>query len=294
MGQRGQRQIGRAPDERVAHQRDGRHRLEVAIGQDHALGDAGRAPGADDHHRVVGRLDGFDDRLHAVEPGLQRRPERGLGVQADQQPQLRQVGCDPLDQRGERTLEDQGDAVEEVELGPVLIGLVARVDRAPDGAGPRDPEDAGEGDRVVAGQDRDLVAGPDPRAAQAPCDLRAQALHLPVGQRLVAGHQARLVGAQRSPLVEVVDQAHGRRPQTCVVTTGSSTRPKLRSTPSSSRCPKAWQPEAKPARFGALLQQGVRRVGLQQPGLLVVAVAVDDAVRPARAGPRRRPSPSTC
>ena len=57
------------------------------------------------------------------------------------------------------------------------------------------------------------------------------------------------------------------------------TRPKLRIAPSSSRWPKAWQPDAKPVR---VLEQRVRAVRLHQAGLLVVGVAVDHAVRAAQ------------
>ena len=89
-------------------------------------------------------------------------------VEADQGGELGQVRRDLGDQRRERGGEDQAAAVEQVEQLAVLGRLVARVDRAPDRAGPADAEHAAEGDRVVAGQDRDLVARPDARPGQRP------------------------------------------------------------------------------------------------------------------------------
>ncbi len=184
-----------------------------------------------------------------------------------------------VDQRCEGGLEDQHRAVEEVEQLAVLRRLVARVDRAPDGAGAADPEDAGERDRVVGRQDRHLVAGATPHGRQGGGDPDASA---PAPRRTSASTPSVVrqgaSGSEGRALVEVVDQPH--RPQPSTVRTGSDTRPKLRSTPSSSRWPKAWHPEAKPDPPRWLLQQGVRRVGLEQAGLLVVLVAVDDAVRP--------------
>ena len=63
--------------------------------------------------------------------------------------------------------------------------------------------------------------------------------------------QAGSPGIDRGPLVEVVDQSHDA--QAWTVRTGSDTSPNERSTPSSSRCPKAWQPEAKPTRLGGCI-----------------------------------------
>ena len=94
----------------------------------------------------------------------------------------------------------------------------------------------------------DRVAGPRRPGGQGRRDAEAQLPHLGVRPGLPVGGEARRVRAERRALVEVVDQSHWPQPST--VTTGSRTSPKLLSTPSSSRCPKAWQPEAKPARRG--------------------------------------------
>ncbi len=55
VGQRRQGEVHRAAVERVAHQRDRRHRLEVAVGEHHALGPPGGAAGADQGDDVVRR-----------------------------------------------------------------------------------------------------------------------------------------------------------------------------------------------------------------------------------------------
>ena len=56
VGQRGQGEVARARPERVAHQRQRRHRLDVAAGEHDALRPAGGTPGADEHDHVAGRL----------------------------------------------------------------------------------------------------------------------------------------------------------------------------------------------------------------------------------------------
>ena len=55
VGQRREREVDRPALERVAHQGQRRHRLEVAAGEHHALGRARRTTGADDHRDVVDR-----------------------------------------------------------------------------------------------------------------------------------------------------------------------------------------------------------------------------------------------
>ena len=87
MGQGRERQVDRSALERVAHQRDRRHRLEVRAGQPHALGAAGRATGADDRGEVVAgwsvdRADGVTGRQEVLPP--QRPGQVGVAVQADQ------------------------------------------------------------------------------------------------------------------------------------------------------------------------------------------------------------------
>jgi hypothetical protein len=54
VGERGEGEIHRPLAERVAHQRERRHGLQVAAGQHHALGPARGAAGADDHGEVAG------------------------------------------------------------------------------------------------------------------------------------------------------------------------------------------------------------------------------------------------
>ena len=171
-------------------------------------------------------------------------------VEADQRGDLRQVRRDPADQRREGPLEDQAGAVEQVEQLAVLRGLVARVDRAPHRPGPGDAEHAAERDRVVGGQDRHLVARPDARPGQGPGDRRGQPLHVARSCGSARHGQAR--GAPGPATRPCRGSRSGAQLQVrCrTVRTGSITRPKLRSTPSSSRWPKAWQPDAKPARRG--------------------------------------------
>ena len=81
VGERGQREVHRAPGERVAHQHDGRHRLEVAPGQQHALGAAGGPAGARDHGDVVGRA-----RPARARPAARRSSRRRPAPRAGARP----------------------------------------------------------------------------------------------------------------------------------------------------------------------------------------------------------------
>ncbi len=124
-------------------------------------------------------------------------------------------------QRRERGLEDQAPAAEQVEEVTVLRGLVARVDRAPDRA---------------AGAREFLGFGRDVAVFQAPGLI--EKARGPEDDRGAAASAARQAG------------------QCWTVRFGSMTRPKLRSTPSSSRWPNAWQPEANPTRCGGCCSSG--------------------------------------
>src|SRR6185369_5226077 len=104
-----------------------------------------------------------------------------------------------------------------------------------------------EGERVVRRQDGDLLARAHAVVDQRGRDPAAEVLHLGVRPGLAVGRQTGRVWSEGRALVEVVGETHA---QPSTVSTGSETRPKLRSTPSSSRCPNAWQPEAKPTRRG--------------------------------------------
>ena len=96
--------------------------------------------------------------------------------------------------------------------------------------------------------------GATPHRARASATLREVSRTSRVGQGVPVRGQARRLGPERGPLVEVVDQPHPvlalDRDQRCTVSCGSTTSPNARSAPSSSRCPNAWQPLAKPARRG--------------------------------------------
>ena len=76
--QRREREVRRAARERVAHQRQRGHRLEVARREHHALGQPGRAARPDEHREVVRRLGLLDlDRRspsHACRSSRRGRP----------------------------------------------------------------------------------------------------------------------------------------------------------------------------------------------------------------------------
>src|SRR6185437_16363257 len=126
--------------------------------------------------------------------------------------------------------------------------LVARVDRAPDRPGAADPEHTGERRRVIRRQDGDPVPWPHPPGGQGSRDGATEVANFRIRAADTVRREAGRAGVERRALVEIVDQSHRAQPST--VTTGSRTRPKLASTPRSSRCPKAWQPDANPARCG--------------------------------------------
>ncbi|MNS60315.1 hypothetical protein D3C72_933040 [compost metagenome] len=249
MRERRERQVHGPAFERVAHEGQRRHGLQVAAREHHALGLAGGAAGAGDHGHVVGRRDVDRRIVQPVEPFVHGGREGLPLVEAHQRLQLRQLRAHLLDHGCVVAVEHEAGAIEGIEHEGVLAGFVARVDRAPHATGARDAEHRGEGQGVVARKHRHLVPGLDARALQAARHAPADALHLAVAQVGVAHGEARRIGALLGAFVEVVDEAHARQP--IRVSTGSCTSPKLRSAPSSSRCPKAWQPEAKPARRGA-------------------------------------------
>ena len=181
-----------------------------------------------------------------------------------------------------------------VEDELVLGRLVARVDRTPDRSRRatcrtrRRTRCGSLPDRIAT-----LSPGGDARAVEPARDAMAEPLHLARRRGPRLHRQARRVGAQRGALVEIVDQAHGRSPRAdgsraiapavmlSRARSGSVLRPgrscaacraaRDGRTPGSPRqSPRAWAPAAAAMRRG---------IGLQQAGLLVVAVAVDDAVR---------------
>src|ERR1700726_1218183 len=107
-------------------------------------------------------------------------------------------------------MKQQQAAIEPVEDELVLGCLVARIDRAPDGAGARNPEYATESERIVSGQDRNFLAGGDARSFKRARDPVTQLLDLAVAEVASVHGQARRIGAERSALVEVIDETHGR------------------------------------------------------------------------------------
>ena len=208
VGERRQGEIDRAAFERIAHQRERGHRLQIAPRKHDAFGLAGGAAGARDHRDVVRGRDLERLVADAIEPRIQRRREGHRLVEADKKGKLGQVGPHLLHERRVSAMEDQARAVESVEDEAVLGRLVARIDRTPDGAGARDAEDAGKGDGIIAREDRHFVArldaGPLKRAGDAPGD----ALHVGVGHIPFAHGQAGSLGPERSAFVEIVDQPH--------------------------------------------------------------------------------------
>ena len=149
MSQRRQREVGRTSPERVAHQRERRHRLDVPTRQHHPLGFPGGAAGARQHDEVVNR---FTLKISDVigQPGLERCGERQCGVEAHQRPQLRQLRADLLHHLDETGMKQQQAAVEVIEDELVLRRLVARIDRTPDRTRARNAEHARKRDRIVA------------------------------------------------------------------------------------------------------------------------------------------------
>ena len=212
VGERGQGQVDRAAVEGVAHQRDRRHRLEVAAGEHDALGAAGGAAGADQGDDVVG-LRGFDAGIVAggVEPVREAGREVVAVAEADQGGQLGEFRRDPADEVLEAGLEDQRGAVEQVQELGVLAGGVARVDRAPHGTRAGDAEDAGERGRVVGREDADLVPGPHAGVAQRAGDGLREIDHLAVGDGAPVEGQAGRVRVQGGAFFQVEVQRH-RRP----------------------------------------------------------------------------------
>ena len=168
MRQRRQRQIGRAPLERIAHQGQRRHRLDVAAREHHAFGFSGGPAGAGDQCQIVNGIALKGLLADIGQPALERRRIGELGVEADELAQLRQIGPYPVDHRREAAVEQQQAAIERVEDELVFRRLVARIDRTPDRSGARNAEHAGEGDRVVAGQDRDFLSGRNAGIRRAP------------------------------------------------------------------------------------------------------------------------------
>ena len=208
VGERRHREIDRATLERIAHQGERGHRLEIAARQHHALRVARRAAGAGEHREVADRLRLKPTVGNIRQPLVERRCERLFGIQADKLLHLGQLPTQIVDQIDELRMEEQRGTIEIIENIGVLGRLVARVDRAPDRPGTRDGEDAAEGEGIVTRQDRDMLAGRDAGAVQRVRDAVGQRLHLRIGQALAVHCQAGGVGAQRRPLVEPVDQPH--------------------------------------------------------------------------------------
>ncbi len=200
VGQRRQREVRGPAAERVAHQRQRGHRLEVAGGQHHALGQPGRPAGADEHRQVVGRF-GLVDLDALGEP-----VREVLLIQAHRGAQPGQLLGDLGHHVRVAGVKQQALAVEELEQHAVLVGLVARVDRAPDRAAPRDPEDGRERGGVVGREDPDLAAGADPGRGQRARHAPAEVDDVAVGQRALPLDEARRLATQRGALVEVVDE----------------------------------------------------------------------------------------
>ena len=208
VGEGREREIDRPAVERIAHQRQRRHRLEVAARQHHAFRLPGRPPCAGDHGDIVERRDVHRIVGRAFEPARERRRGRGRPVQANQDRELRQVGDHALDQRFIGAVKDERPAVEGVEDIAVLLGFVARIDRTPHCRGARDPENAGESDRIVARQNGDLVARRNSGSSQGARHAIGVTLDLGIGKSRVSRREARRVFAERSALVEIVGEPH--------------------------------------------------------------------------------------
>ena len=211
VGERREREVDRAALERVAHQRERGHRLEVAAGEHHALGPPGRAAGADDHRQVVRPGRRRPSVAGASEPGT--RPSVSapvdVAVEADQRRAASAGRRGSASTSGAKALwKISARAVEQVEQLAVLGRLVARVDRAPHGAGAADAEHAGERDRVVGRQDRDLVAGRDARARRSARGDAAAERPAPRRRTACAPSVVRQGASrpERRALVEVVDE----------------------------------------------------------------------------------------
>ncbi len=135
MSERRQSEIDRAAFERIAHQRERRHGLQIASRKHDAFGLASGAAGARDHRNVVRGRDLERLIANAIEPRIERRREGHRLIEADKKRQLGQVGPHLLDERRVRAMKNQARAVESVEDEAVLGRLVARIDGTPDGAG---------------------------------------------------------------------------------------------------------------------------------------------------------------
>ena len=92
VGERRQSEIDRAAFERIAHQRERGHRLQIAPRKHDAFGLAGGAAGARDHRDVVHGRDLERLIADAIEPRIQRWREGHRLVEADEKRQLGQVG----------------------------------------------------------------------------------------------------------------------------------------------------------------------------------------------------------
>ncbi|MET4788994.1 hypothetical protein ABIF64_001172 [Bradyrhizobium japonicum] len=101
VGQRRKREVDRAALERIAHQRQCRHRLDVAARQHDPLRLAGGAAGARDHREIVDRLALIVVVRKTGEPALERGREGQLGIEADDGAQLWQLCTHRLDHRRE-------------------------------------------------------------------------------------------------------------------------------------------------------------------------------------------------
>ena len=148
------------PAERVAHQRQRGHRLEVAGGQHHALGQPGRAARADQHREVVGRV-GLLDRVLLLQPASRRSL-----IEADRGPQHRKLSA--IDHRrrsaGDRCRHSQSNSSSSARFSAAsLRGLIGH-QTAPRRAIPNTHANACASldERIPT-----LLAGPDARRGRA-------------------------------------------------------------------------------------------------------------------------------
>ena len=168
VGQRRHREVDRASAlrspsggggvgaEGVAHERQGGHRLDVAVGELHALGPPRGAPGADDHDGVVRR--GVREVVLGISPAAE--PASSVEADEDGSPGVRDLRV--------RACVEQADAVEQDEqlrFSAELRGSMGH-HTAPRRAMPKTRERAG----VVAGQDPTLSPAGDARARERPGD----------------------------------------------------------------------------------------------------------------------------
>ena len=249
VGERRHRQVARPAGERVAHQRDRGHRLERAPGQHHALR-AGRScrrcRPASRGRRPAPRRTAWPGPRRASAPAtgprqLRRRGRPGWpAAAAGPGPARRAPAYEAANSRTRQSNSSSSCRVSSASLRG-LIGAHTAPARAM-------PKTVAKATGSLPDSTATVWPGSSPAAASARATCQLCRCTSPYVSEVAAHGEQRCVRAERGALVQVADQAGGRH--RCSVTTGSSTRPNCRSTPSSCRWPNAWQAEAKPTRAG--------------------------------------------